>query len=118
LSSQSSLTIPALAREFGLRDDLHAYQEIDEFTARRLIFLILHRDLAYNSEVMPESRATELADRFLGQFSVGARFFTNGTFYERQRHTTWNPVTEATFDTGVLILGPKCSGCLWVEDED
>lgn len=30
----------------------------------------------------------------------------------------WNPVTEATFDTGVIAIGHDRSLCVWVEDED
>jgi hypothetical protein len=74
--------------------------------------------MAYNSEIMPEARAAELAECFLGQFGVGARFFTHGTFYEERWQIadsvwsgpSWDPVTEATFDTGVLVFAPECSG--------
>ena len=124
--SLSSTTVPELAREFGLRDDLSSYKEIDEETARRLVRLILHQDMAYHSDVMPAARAAELADRFLGQFAAGARFFTNGNFYEERKKISdsawsgpsWNPVTEATFDTGLLVLATGWHGCLWIEDED
>ena len=61
-------TVPELAREFGLRDEAGCYKEIDEPAARRLVQMVLHRDMAYNSEVMPEARAAELTDAFLAQF--------------------------------------------------
>jgi len=56
----------------------------------------------------------------------GARFFTNGTFHEESRELGsnvtqgpgWNPVTEATFDTGVIVVAKRSAACLWVEDED
>lgn len=126
VSSQPSPTVQELAREFGLRDDPSCYKEIGVSSARRLVRLVLHRDLAYNVEIMSESRAAELTDKFFAQFDPGARYFTNGTFHERPRRinesvtagASWDAVTEATFDTGVLTIAPKCSGCLWVEDED
>src|SRR5262245_44035349 len=126
VSSLASPTLPALAREFGLRDDPASYREIDESAARRLLQLILHRAMAYNAEIMPAERAAQLADQFLGQFGRGAQFFTNGDFHEPLRRVSesvwsgasWHPVTNATFDTGVLVIGPQCSGCLWIEDED
>jgi hypothetical protein len=81
--------------------------------------------LAYDYEIMPADRAEEFSDRFLAQFGTDhIRYFTNGTFHERPRPrgtkavVSWNSVTSATFDTGVLIIGPQRSGCLWVEDED
>jgi hypothetical protein len=126
LSSLPAPTVPDLAREFGLLADALSYKQIEESSARDLVRLVLHRDLAYKSEIMAESRAAELTDRFFAQFGPGARFFTNGTFHEGPRllsdsastGASWKPVTEATFDTGVLVVAPGRSGWLWVEDED
>lgn len=118
-------TLPELAAEFGLASDPANYREIDLASGERLIKLILNQDLAYNSEILPVGRAEELAERFLALFGVeGVRFYTNGTFHESEGQelsspsAAWNPVTGATFDTDVLIVGVRCSGCLWVEDED
>jgi hypothetical protein len=123
--SRQVLSLAELAREFGLSGDAAHYREIDAASARRLAELVLHVDLAYKMAIMPAARAGELADRFLSQFANGAvRYFTNGTFHELPgaradwSGTSWDPVTDATFDTGVLVLGPEYSGCLWVEDED
>jgi len=108
VSSLPAPTITDLAREFGLRGDAECYREIDEASARLSIRRLLHRDLAYSAEVMPEQQAEQLTEQFLAQFGSGARFFTNN----------WCPATNATFDEGVLVMGPDHSGCLWVEDED
>src|SRR4051794_13471233 len=81
VSSLRSPTVPELASEFGLRAEHACYQEIDEPAARRLVRMVLHRDMAYNAEVMPDARAAELADRFLAQFGPGARYFSNGTWH-------------------------------------
>lgn len=126
LSAQLAPTVPELAREFGLRAEATCYKEVDEPAARRLIQSLLHRDMAYNAEVMPEARAAELADLFLAQFGPGTRYFSNGTWHlpptvvsdRVVQGPSWDPVTPATFDAGVLAIGPACSGCLWVEDED
>lgn len=118
-------TLAEIATEFGLAPVLSSYKEIDIAAAHRLAELILHQDMAYNAEIVPAVRAAEMAGRFLALFGTeGVRFYTNGTFHEGRgpkltwSGVGWDPVTEATFDTGVLILGPQCSGCLWVEDED
>ncbi len=125
LSAHLSASLSQLAAEFGLAPEPANYREIDAASARWLMELILNRDMAYNAEIMPADCAGELADKFLSQFrGQGTRFFTNGGFHETRgskltwSDASWNPVTQATFDTGVLILGPQCSGCLWVEDED
>lgn len=125
LSSHVSLSLSQLASEFELAPEPANYREIDAASARWLMEMILNQDMAYNAEIMPADRARGLADRFLSQFrEQEARFFTNGSFHEKRgpkltwSGVSWNPATQATFDTGVLILGPQCSGCLWVEDED
>ena len=125
MSAHPSPTLAELANEFRLAPVVTSYKEIDASAALRLAALILCQDTAYNAEIMPATRAAELASRFLAQFGTdGVRFFTNGTFHEAREQkltwsgASWDPVTAATFDTGVLVLGPRCSGCLWVEDED
>jgi hypothetical protein len=126
LSSRPSPTVPELAREFGLREEVECNKDIDEPDARRLVQMLLHRDVAYNAEVMPEARVTVLADAFLAQFGPGTRYFYNGSWHMPPvtrpdgvvSGASWNPVTPATFDTGVLAIGLERSGCLWIEDED
>jgi hypothetical protein len=118
--------ISELAGEFGLNDEPSFYEEIDKVAARQLILRVLHRDMAYNAEVMTEPRAAELADQFLAQFGPDTRYFTNGSWHLPPVirpdgvvcGPSWDPVTAATFDTGVLAIGSAQSGCLWVEDED
>ncbi len=72
----------------------------------------------------PRLARPELTVDFVKEVTDGARFYTNGTFQEAPgteltwSGATWNPATAATLDTGVLIVGPNRSGCLWVEDED
>lgn len=116
--------LEGLARDFNLRDDPSAFQEIDEQSARTLAWLILHRDLAYGVE---PGACVHLANEFLDHFGgSSARYFTNGLVPRScepgmtgsESGTGWTPVTAATFDTGVLVISPLCSGCLWVEDED
>ena len=126
LSSLTSPIIPELAREFGLSDQQWRYKEIGEDDGRKLVHTLLHRDLAYNAELMSAAQAEELGNRFLGQFGPGTRYFTNGTWHTLSTIrsdgaaavTSWDPVTSATFDMGILAIGPERSGCMWVEDED
>lgn len=121
LLTHPSPSVSELASEFGLESDPGIYREITQPDARFLIQSILQQDLAYDSQVMSAESASKLTDSFLEPFKAdGTLYYTNGTFYEvpPRRTTTWNPATNATFDTGVLIRGATVSGCLWVEDED
>jgi hypothetical protein len=118
LSSLASPSLLELAEEFGLFQDLAIYREIHVDEACRLVHFLLHQGLAYSTQIMPSAKAAELADRFLSQFGfVGTRYYTNGRFHEPQSGG-WCSATDSTFDTGLLVIGPTCSGCLWVEDED
>jgi hypothetical protein len=107
-----------LAREFGLHDDPSAFAPITASNAVALVASILHKDMAYSQPMMAEHRAKDLAQQFLGQFGAEATFFSNGWTGWETGSTAWNPATGATFDTGVLVIGNDCSGCIWVEDED
>ncbi len=104
--------VRALANEFGLYDDPSAFAEVSASQAHSLVTSILHKDMAYSQPLMTEDRAQELTKQFFAKFGGRARFYSNGW------PDAWNPATDATFDTGVLVLGEDCAGCLWVEDED
>jgi hypothetical protein len=118
-------SVTALARFFNLCADEKTYQEITFESALRLMALLLHRDLAYSSEIMSIELAYALATRFLAQFSAkDARYFTNGSFHEDLAENghyisaSFNSATSATFDSGILVLTSTNAGCFWVEDED
>jgi hypothetical protein len=71
---------------------------------------------------MSEEESIELSSRFIGIFEKDAKFFTNASFGKNSANkiklSSWNPITNATFDTGIFVIDKKTVGCLWVEDED
>jgi hypothetical protein len=82
---------------------------------------VLARDLAYRATIMPHEDAEALASAFLRCFPGPARFWTNGELLVAHAHGTsgaWTSATKATFDSGIVIIGPTHAGLLWVEDED
>ncbi|CAM9638316.1 unnamed protein product [Scytosiphon promiscuus] len=84
---------------------------------------ILHRDLAYDSEVMAAPDASRLAAGFLECFPErndgGLAYFTNGTLIDRRLNGGgWHPITTATFDCGIIVVAKDSIGILWVSDED
>jgi hypothetical protein len=107
----------------GIGNEWH---EISLAEANTLICRILERDLAYNVELMSHTQSCILRDRFLASFDQQVRFFTNGTFCAPSTSLSqdvvqgprWSPITQATFDTGVVAADGKRIGMLWVEDED
>ena len=110
-------SIEELAARFGLSDDSGIYELVDVDTAGDIVTNVLHRDLAYGSELMPFGTASGISDRFVTEFlATGARFYSNGLLGIGQG--SWTPATNATFDTGVIAWGSERSGCIWVEAED
>jgi hypothetical protein len=116
-------SVAALATAFGLKGDASLYHQVDAEMARSILVGVLHRDLAYGNRLLSLARAEELAGEVMQLFAApGIRFLTNAQFKQGTAAglvmSHWDPATDATFDTGVLMLGTGDSGCLWVADED
>ncbi len=95
------------------------WKEINREEAQKILLLILTKDLAYNTNLMSLSDAKQLLLRFLSFFKADCQFFTNASFNNKySRIKSWNSITQATFDTGVVIVNTNRIGILWVEDED
>ena len=116
-ASDLSTALDVIVAGYGMRGCAD-WIEIDAQEAERLIVTILNKDLAYGVEVMPVNQANLLAAAFMEPFRVSGRYFTNGTFHKPGNPDGWTPLTDATFDTGVVALGPTVAGILWVQDED
>jgi hypothetical protein len=91
------------------------WDELNRTDAARHLVSILHRDMAYDMEIMPLERAEELTARFVDLFP-DAHFFSNCA--PDVLGFGSNPITAATFDTGIIAVGTTSTGMIWVEDED
>ena len=117
------LTLGLVAAEFGLSSAANVYEEILREEATAVLTAVLHKDMAYNCEIMLLEQANALAADVISLFEAnGARFFTNGGYGRPRLNPNvgpgWMAATEATFDTGVLVLAPSSCACLWFMDED
>jgi len=119
--------LAAVASAFSLSPDTSKYRQIAKIEALQILTRVLHKDMAYDSEIMPEHTARELGVSFLQGFEdESAAFFTNIDYSRAGQQLnldvwcgpSWNPVTNATFDAGVIAISANRSACLWVEDED
>jgi hypothetical protein len=67
---------------------------------------------------MEPETAHLIAESFLGLFSPPhARYYTNGSFEEHSAEG-WAPITESTFDHGVVACDDESIGIMWAHDED
>jgi len=79
--------------------------------------------MAYNGEADTLGFAEELTRDFLSWFGEDVKYFTNAKWPKADELSSrpilggWTPATDATFDSGILVLGVQ-SGVYWVEDED
>ena len=122
-TTKGAKSVVALAGAFGLKGDASLYHQVDAEMARAILVGILHRDLAYGNRLLSLARAEELAGQVMQRFTgPSVRFLTNGQFKQGTGAglvlSHWDPATDATFDTGVLMLGTTESGCVWVVEEE
>ena len=111
----------AAARSFGLAGAQGIYREIDASQAVSVLQRVIHVDLAHGADLVPPAKAQRLAIAFVqAAGGPGARYFTNGSLGlpTSVAGAAWSPATDATFDTGVLVLAPQRAACLWFEDEN
>lgn len=102
--------------------------QIDKAKAQSILALLLYKDMAYESEIMPIDRADYLVERFCDLFTNKASYFSNSTRNKNDYFNTgkafelglnsWNPLTEATFDSGIIVCDDERIGVAWFEDED
>lgn len=95
------------------------WKEITQEEAYKILIFVLNKDLAYSVELMSLEEAEEFANKVFNFFTGGCKFFTNALFVDNYSALgTWDSLTKATFDTGVVILGDRQIGIVWVKDED
>ena len=107
----------------GWRGINDGWLEISAADAHAIVSTLLHRDLAYGIEIMPFTVAAEFATRFLDLVPEPHSYFTNSDWAVTGDSAPatlngWTPISDATFDSGVVCLGDGAAAMLWVEDED
>lgn len=116
--SEQPKGLTATAESAGLSTRAESYIEIGREKARDILVYLLHKDLAYGSEIIPLKRASEIADLVFLDFQEGEATFLSNSDWKNNELSTWNPATQATFDSGIIAIGKKSSFCIWFEDED
>jgi hypothetical protein len=117
--------LDALARHAGGSPLGSDWSATDVEMAEKLLSRVLARELAYDERVMSDDDAARFSRGFLDFFGEEGRPFTNSSVVasgnadvEATWTGSWAPLTRATFDTGIAIVGLRWSGLLWVGDGD
>ena len=120
-------TADDVARHFGLKAIGAAWRRVDRSTAIHILRNLLEENMAVQSPRLEPDKAKLAIDEFMEAWAEDTAFFTNGTWdtgWQKSKHSNtlfgpdWEPITQATFDSGIVALGPRIFGILWIEDED
>lgn len=79
---------------------------------------VLHRDLAYGTPRMRRETARTLAEGFLALFDTTRCHYYTNDCSDGEQLSAWEPISESTFDRGVVVSDERHIGILWVQDED
>ena len=116
---QAVKPLKSALRSLGLRNiPDHLWVELSAKDAHAHLAKCLCRDLAYSSKIMSKPEASQLASAFLSQFSGSLKYLTNTSNFLEDGGWSYDPISNATIDTGVLVENNGLIGILWFEDED
>lgn len=108
----------------GFRGIAADWEEISATDAHAIVATLLHRDLAYGQEIMPLETAADLATQLFDLVSEPHTYFTNGGWSVNPETSVpatlsgFNPISEATLDSGVVCVGDGRALLFWVQDEE
>jgi hypothetical protein len=125
-ATMSGGELDAFVQGMGLRPLGAAWVPLAREQALALVGQLLRFDLAYHSPAADAPAAAALAERFMAAFGADVLCYTNGTWLEgfqpqgrsALRGPSWTPLTNATFDAGVVCVDAQMIGIFLVEDED
>lgn len=120
---KSNLTTEENIKEFFKKHSLKTERPLHEISsdeALKFLALILNKDLAYNAKLVDIEVSDKLAKEFIQLFDKeNSKFFTNWDWKNwKPSHHSSNPLTNATFDAGLVVIDKNKIGILCVMDED
>lgn len=116
-----------LSQEMSLEDFKKNLDKVTRNIASQIIISLLHKDMAYEAKIMKMSEAKEFANHFFSFFDKDALYYSNSDWNKNKYSKdekfkfglgAYNPLTDSTFDSGVIICDSKKIGIAWFQDED
>lgn len=111
-------TLDCFVKGLGLSPIESEWREVSRDQATLLAAAILAKDLAYGVQIISTDEAQEFGRHFISAFGNEAHFFTNTDYAIGATSWSWMPLTNSTFDAGVLGVDEQRIGVLVVQDED
>lgn len=93
---------------------------MDRSEAAKLLAWLAKESLAYGSAKAPNADKINVVLEAFADLAPDAAFWTNGNWAEGlgSGGTQWTPLSDATFDTGVIGFDTQTAFIFWVEEED
>lgn len=109
--------------QLGLVSDQEALQRVNLNKASKIIKHILWKGLSstkfeFKSEETARCEADHLVDLLC---SPNCTLYTNAewSFQKNQNPMgSWHPLTQYTYDSGVIFIGENHAACVWAEEDD
>lgn len=114
-------TPEAIAGQLGYVPVADALHPIEREEAAGLLAWLSRESVAYGSDHIPPPEVVTTVLEALEVLGPDARFWTNGDWAERWRGSLsagWAPLSDATFDVGVIACDADHAFIFWVEEED
>ncbi len=109
----------------GLRPLGEGWHEVSERDAVLIATGVLGRVLGSHAVVIPRAEAEALVDELLTLVPEPFTCFTNGDWADvfgeeaaQKSGFSFDPLTDAALDAGIVCVGDGVTAVLWVEDED
>lgn len=112
LSSEADMFV----QELGLKPLGARWQEMDGYTAENLLVQLLGRSLSTDYLMMEPIEARATAEHLLDTFQMPRSYLTNVLSFDGGGLTGWNPLTELTFDAGLVIIDEQWVGLIVVAE--
>jgi hypothetical protein len=104
--------------DFGFAHPEEKLFPLSRMDAAQLLIHLIARDQAYGAPTDALDLAELCARDFLSLFPEESQFLTNSPDPIGAESRGWRPLTDATFDAGVVVVSEHRVGALWFEDED
>lgn len=91
---------------------------VNKKQAEMILTNILSKDMTYKTELMSKEDAQEITNDYLNNFKEeNTTYFSNG-LYVNTEVRGWNPISNESWDTGIICIDDNKVAILWFVDGD